>query len=140
MYKKILLAYDGSEHSKRAGENAIHIAKCGGAESILEIVYAVDATKAKHDVLSNWNSLSLEEKRKELLTGVTKKASDEGVKYEIKILQGEAGPSIIKYANENNFDLVIIGSRGLDRIQEFVLGGVSHKVAKRVKCPILIVK
>lgn len=139
MYKKILLAYDGSEHSKRAGDNAVYIAKCS-SESKLEIVYVVDANKAKHDVLSNWNSLSIEEKRKELLTGVTKKATDEGVDYSIKILQGEAGPSIIKYANENDFDLVIIGSRGLDGIQEFVLGSVSHKVAKRANCPVLIVK
>lgn len=139
MYKKILLAYDGSEHSKRAGDNAITIAKCN-QDSKLDIVYIVDANKAKHDVLSNWNSLSLEEKRKELLTGVTKKATDEGVEYAIKILQGEAGPSIIKYANDNEFDLVVIGSRGLDRVQEFVLGSVSHKVAKRVNCPVLIVK
>ncbi|MCT8136498.1 universal stress protein [Anaerobacillus sp. CMMVII] len=139
MYKKILLAYDGSEHSKRAAENAIQIAKCS-SDSTVEIVYVVDANKAKNDVLSNWNTMNLEEKRKELLTGVTKKATDEGVKYSIKILQGEAGPSIIKYANDNDFNIVIIGSRGLDGIQEFVLGSVSHKVAKRVNCPVLIVK
>lgn len=139
MYKKILLAYDGSEHSKRAAENAIKIAKCS-LDSKVIIVYVVDANKAKHDVLSNWNTLSLEEKRKELLTGVTKLAADEGVEYSIEILQGEAGPSIIKFANENDFDLVMIGSRGLDGIQGFVLGSVSHKVAKRVNCPVLIVK
>lgn len=139
MYKKILLAYDGSEHSKRAGENAIQIAK-GRPETKIEIVYIVDANKAKNDVLSNWNAMSLEEKRKELLSGVTQLADEEGITYEVKILQGEAGPSIIKYANENNFDLVILGSRGLDGIQEFVLGSVSHKVAKRVNCPVLIVK
>lgn len=139
MYKKILLAYDGSKHSKRAAENAIKIGKCS-PDSTVEIVYVVDANKAKNDVLSNWNTMSLEEKRKELLTGVTKKAEDEGVAYSIKILQGEAGPTIIKYANESNADLVIIGSRGLDGIQGFVLGSVSHKVAKRANCPVLIVK
>ncbi len=139
MYQKILLAYDGSEHSKRAAENAIQIAKCN-SDSKVEIVYVVDANKAKHDVLNNWNTMSLEEKRKELLTGVTKTATDEGVEYSIQILQGEAGPSIIKYANENDFDLLIIGSRGLDGIQGFVLGSVSHKVAKRANCPVMIVK
>ena len=39
-----------------------------------------------------------------------------------------------------NFDLVIIGSRGLNSLQEMVLGSVSHKVVKRVKCPVHIVK
>ncbi|WP_100373387.1 universal stress protein [Bacillus sp. FJAT-45037] len=139
MYQKILLAYDGSKYSKRAGENALHIAKCS-AESSIEILYVVDGNKAKHDVLSNWNSLSVEDKRKQLLTGVTKAADDMGIKYSIKILHGESGPTIIKYANEQNVDLVVIGSRGLDGIQEFVLGSVSHKVAKGAKCPVLIVK
>jgi SulP family sulfate permease len=58
-----------------------------------------------------------------------------------KIIRGEEpGPTIVKYVNENNFDVVVMGSRGLNAIQEFVLGSVSHKVAKRANCPVLIVK
>jgi nucleotide-binding universal stress UspA family protein len=37
-------------------------------------------------------------------------------------------------------DLMIIGSRGLNSLQEMVLGSVSYKVIKRVQCPVLIVK
>lgn len=53
------------------------------------------------------------------------------------MLYGEPGPSIVYYANKEQFDLVIIGSRGLNSLQEMVLGSVSHKVVKRVKCPVL---
>lgn len=56
------------------------------------------------------------------------------------ILHGTPGPEIIKYANEQQVDLVVIGSRGLNSLQEMVLGSVSHKVMKRVNCPALIVK
>ncbi|MDV2686234.1 universal stress protein [Alkalihalophilus lindianensis] len=132
MYKRILLAYDGSKYSKRAGEHALNIAQCN-RDSMIEFVYVVDGNKAKHDVLSNWNSLSVDQKRKELLIGVTKEAEELGINYTIKILHDESGPAIIKHANEQGFDIVIVGSRGLDGIQELVLGSVSHKVAKRAK-------
>jgi nucleotide-binding universal stress UspA family protein len=71
---------------------------------------------------------------------VERMAKESGVSYEIKILHGEPGPVIVDYVNKNNFEIVIIGSRGLNGLQEFVLGSVSHKVAKRANCPVLIVK
>ncbi|OLS40038.1 universal stress protein [Bacillus sp. MRMR6] len=139
MYKKIALATDGSEHSKRAAENAIHIAKCS-AESKIEVIYVVDHDKVKSDVLSNWNSADIGDARRSRMREVEKMAKESGVAFEIKILHGEPGPVIVDYVNKNNFEIVIIGSRGLNTLQEFVLGSVSHKVAKRVKCPVLIVK
>ncbi len=139
MYKKIALATDGSEHSKRAAENAIHIAKCSSGSKI-EIIYVVDHDKVKSDVLSNWNSADIGDTRKSRMREVEKLAKESGVLYEIKILHGEPGPTIVDYVNKNNFEIVIIGSRGLNVLQEFVLGSVSHKVAKRANCPVLIVK
>jgi nucleotide-binding universal stress UspA family protein len=139
MYKKILLATDGSEHSKRAAENAMHIAKCT-EDSMVEVVYVVDANRAKSDVLANWNSVEINDSRKERMKDVEKKAKEAGIRYEIKVLHGEPGPAIVEYVNQNNIDIVVIGSRGLNGLQEFMLGSVSHKVAKRANCPVLIVK
>jgi nucleotide-binding universal stress UspA family protein len=139
MYKKIYLATDGSEHSKRAAENAIHIAKCSSG-SKMEIIYVVDPDRAKTETLSNWNSRDNKDKRKKRVVEVEKMAQEAGIAYEIQILNGEPGPTIVEYANKNKADIVIIGSRGLNALQEFVLGSVSHKVAKRANCPVLIVK
>ncbi|MBT2756890.1 universal stress protein [Mesobacillus foraminis] len=139
MYKKILLATDGSEHSKRAAENAIKIAKCG-QNSKMEIVYVIDHDKVKSDVLSNWNSPDFIDKRKDRIKDVEKMAQEAGISYEIKMLQGDPGPVIVDYVNKHRFEIAIIGSRGLNGLQEFVLGSVSHKVAKRANCPVLIVK
>lgn len=139
MYKKIALATDGSEHSKRAAENAVNIAKYS-PNSKIEVLYVVDPDKVKSDVLSNWNSANIGDIRKNRLKEVERIAIDSGVSYEIKFLHGEPGPVIVDYVNKNNFEIVIIGSRGLNGLQEFVLGSVSHKVAKRANCPVLIVK
>lgn len=139
MYKKILLATDGSEHSKRATENALHIGKCSSGSKV-EIVYVIDHDKVKSDVLSNWNTAEIGDKHKNRLKDIEKMAKDSNVAYETKILYGEPGPVIVDYANKNNVDVVVIGSRGLNGLQEFVLGSVSHKVAKRANSPVLIVK
>ncbi|MFS0862432.1 universal stress protein [Fredinandcohnia sp. 179-A 10B2 NHS] len=139
MYKKILLATDGSEHSKRAAENAINIAKCS-LGSMIEVVYVVDPDKVKSDVLKNWNSVDFGDKCKERMKDVEKLANAANVPFEVKILHGDPGPTIVNYANKYNFEIIIIGSRGLNVLQEFVLGSVSHKVAKRANCPVLIVK
>jgi nucleotide-binding universal stress UspA family protein len=139
MYKKILLATDGSEHSKRAAENAIHMASCSDG-SKMEIIYVVDPNRAKSETLSNWNSVDTSDKRKKRVEEVENMAKEAGIDYEVHILNGDPGPTIVEYANKNNADVVIIGSRGLNVLQEFVLGSVSHKVAKRANCPVLIVK
>lgn len=139
MFKKILLAADGSSHSLRAAEKAIELAK-HNPETSIDVIYVVDGKTSKEDVLHNWNSLGTENKRMEKMAFIESRAKKDKVNYEIKIIRGEPGPSIVKYANENAFDIVVIGSRGLNIMQEMVLGSVSHKVAKRAKCPVLIVK
>ncbi|MBD8070037.1 universal stress protein [Bacillus sp. PS06] len=139
MYKNIYLATDGSEHSKRATENAIHIAKCSEG-SMVEIIYVIDPSKAKSEALTNWNSPDVEDKRKKRINEVESMIREAGISYEVTILNGEPGPTIVEHINKNNADIVILGSRGLNVLQEFVLGSVSHKVAKRANCPVLIVK
>jgi len=139
MFKKILLAADGSLHSLRAAEKAIEIAKLN-PYSFVDVVYVVDGKTSKEDVLHNWNQIDTETKRRKKMEMIEKKAQKDHVNYDVKIIRGEPGQTIVKFANDHQYDLVVIGSRGLNMMQEMVLGSVSHKVAKRVKCPVLIVK
>lgn len=139
MYKKILLAADGSDHSLRATDHAIAFAKCH-EEASISIVFVVDPDETRTEVLHNWQSLDIRERRKARLKPLEDKCAEAGIPYEVTILHGKPGPTVVEYANQERFDLVVIGSRGLNTLQEFVLGSVSHKVAKRVNCPVLIVK
>lgn len=139
MFKKILVASDGSEHAIRAAEKAATLAKLE-KDAIIEIVYVVDDATSKSDVLRNWEAVDIESKRKALLNTTEEICRKAGVSFETKIIHGEPGPAIVKHANENHVDLVVIGSRGLNSLQEMVLGSVSHKVAKRANCPVMIIK
>ncbi len=139
MYNKILLAADGSKHSLRAADKAIALAKMNES-ALIEVVYVVDSKTSKADVLIQWDNFGVAEKRKERLKDMVERANNAGVKFEIKLLRGEPAPTLIKYANENDFDIFVIGSRGLNSLQEMMLGSVSHKIAKGVHCPVMIVK
>lgn len=139
MFKQILLASDGSDHALRATMRAIDVIN-HHPDCHVTLLYVVDSSTSKIDVLHGEGIESIESRRKERLASTEQKLNEAGVVYDIKTIRGEPGTSIVRYANEHEFDLVVIGSRGLNRFQEMVLGSVSHKVAKRVKCPVMIVK
>jgi nucleotide-binding universal stress UspA family protein len=91
-------------------------------------------------MLSEGNKEAVQEKRLRKLRPTEEILKNHHVNFKVELLKGEPGPEIVKYANKKNFDLVVVGSRGLNGLQEMVLGSVSHKVAKRVECPVMIVK
>ncbi|WP_163971123.1 universal stress protein [Oceanobacillus halotolerans] len=138
MFTKILLATDGSDHSVRSTHYATELAEKFGAT--IGVVYVVDGSTSKTDVLHHTDKFEVKKKRKEKIKKVEDVLQNTGIEYEIHILHGEPGPTIVSFANKNEFDCVVIGSRGLNEFQTFILGSVSHKVAKRVNCPVLIVK
>ncbi|HLR68499.1 MAG TPA: universal stress protein [Virgibacillus sp.] len=139
MYKRILLAVDGSENSLRATDEAVKIAslipKCK-----IEVIYVADFSKTKNEILHSQGKEELEYSRRKNLVPVEEKIKSKNITYQLKVLHGYPGPTIIEHANEEKVDMVVIGSRGLNTLQEMVLGSVSHKVMKRVNCPALIVK
>ncbi|EOR21656.1 universal stress protein [Niallia circulans] len=139
MYKKILLAIDGSEHSKRATEEAMKIASLS-EESTIKLVYVVDFSKSKDEVLHAHNKEELELSRKKKLLPFEELLNANNIDFSFELLHGDPGPAIVEHANKKKFDMVVIGSRGLNTLQEMVLGSVSHKVVKRANCPVLIVK
>lgn len=139
MYKHILLAAEGSENAVRAAKEAIKIAS-NNEEALIDIVYVADYQKVKSEILHTTSNEALHLERRRKIYNVEKLIIDANINYKVTILHGTPGPEIVKYANGNAVDLVVIGSRGLNSLQEMVLGSVSHKVMKRVNCPALIVK
>ncbi|MEK3890344.1 universal stress protein [Bacillus sp. FSL K6-3431] len=139
MYEKVLLAVDGSENSLRATKEAVKLASLV-TKCIIHVVYVADFSKSKNEILHSQGKEELELSRRKKLYHIEELLKSKKLSYEFKILRGEPWPKIIEYENNEKFNLVVIGSRGLNAFQEMVLGSVSHKVVKRVNCPVLIVK
>ncbi|MEH7455784.1 universal stress protein [Bacillus sp. JJ1127] len=140
MYKQIILACDGSGYAFRAAKHAARIAKYD-TEANVEVVYVVNNGTAKTDIIQGETDIeTIAASRQDRLREIEAILQQEEVPYKITILHGDPGETLVQYVNTGDIDLVIVGSRGLNALQEMVLGSVSHKVAKRVKCPVMIVK
>ncbi len=140
MFQKILLASDGSKHALNATEKTILFIE-NKQNAFIEIVYVVDENTSKSDVLNyHLDSLGIAAHRKEILSLTEKKIKDANIPYKITILHGDPGTCIVDFANKNNFDIVIMGNTTRSCIKEIVHESVSHKVAKAVKCAILLVR
>lgn len=139
MYPNILLAADGSENSIRAAKEAVKIAKLSDETSVT-ILFVIDVEKVKKEVLHAQSIDSLYMERRQKLLPIEQLFEEQNITFKVEMVHGTPGPEIVKYANSQSVDLVIIGSRGLNSLQEMVLGSVSHKVMKRVNCPAMIVK
>ncbi|VEF47248.1 universal stress protein [Bacillus freudenreichii] len=139
MYNRLLLAADGSKNSIRAAEEAAKLARLSEGTTV-EIIYVMDYSKSKGEVLQSRDGEILEAERRKQLIPLEDIFIKGEIPYKLTMLQGDPGPAIVEYANKSTCDMVIIGSRGLNTLQEMVLGSVSHKVAKRVDSPVLIVK
>ncbi|MFB6490151.1 MAG: universal stress protein [Thermoproteus sp. AZ2] len=141
MFRRILVAYDGSQHAKRALDVAIDLAKKYGAE--LHVVEVVDTATllglsmgpVPPDVVD-----SIREKAKADLADAKSRAEAQGVRAETAMLEGDPAGTIIDYAERIGADLIVTGSRGLSTVKRLFLGSVSTGVVTHAKKPVLVVK
>src|SRR5699024_9578315 len=120
MYKHILIAADGSEHSQRAAKNAVQLAQCH-PDANIEIVYVFDPHKAKSEALNHWDVEYVGDQRKRRIKSVEEIVSRSGVSYETTVLNGEPRHMLVDYADRNEVDLVGMGRRCLSALQEMGL-------------------
>lgn len=138
--KNILLAADGSVHAVNATEELVKLSE-GFPDVHVTVISVIDSSESKSaalDLKSNKDLLHMRRLKK--IEETLNKLERAKIEYQVELLHGDPGPSIIKYASEHPTDLLVLGSRGLNSLQEMVMGSVSHKIVKQVACPVLVVK
>jgi nucleotide-binding universal stress UspA family protein len=140
MYKKILVANDGSEGAKKALKVAIDLAKQYNAElhgiSVEEHLPHYAATigeveefrKEANDFFKTINDEAIEEARQE------------GIELYTKVQAGHEVETIIQYAKDGKFDLLVIGFMGHSKIFGRVWGSTSQNITKLSPCTVIVVK
>lgn len=141
--KKILVAIDGLENSKKALEKAKEIGLLNNSE--IEILYVISCLRNCHPYVidqayeAEINKVLLEQGKKilheaeEIFKGYTGKVNT-------FIQCGDAAKEIIDKAEKMNCDLVVMGSRGLNAFSRAMLGSISNKVLNHINISVLIVK
>ena len=136
---KIAVALDGSKHAIRAAEYALSLLK-NEQQAELEVISVTDYNRVEDEqlLLQSPKSLSLYQDR--IVRPVVELAEKAGVKTTVTLLRGNPDEEIIKHLNTEDVEQLVLGSRGMNIMQEMVLGSVSRSVMEKANCPVTIVK
>lgn len=138
-YSKILVPTDGSSYALLAGRHAAYLAKGLGASVI--VLNAMDTDMAFHSGIHYADEVAQLEKSglkatasiKELCTGA-------GVETKELVVRGSPVEAILKVADDEHADLIVMGTVGMSAVERVLLGSVSEKVSRHAHCPVLLVR
>jgi nucleotide-binding universal stress UspA family protein len=140
MFKKILVANDGSEGAIKALKTAINLAKRYSAElhsiSVEEGVPHYAATIGEVDEYRREANDYFDKINNEAIA----EANKEGIELHTKVQAGHEVETIVQYAKNGNFDLLVIGFMGHSKIFGRVWGSTSQNITKLSPCTVIVVK
>lgn len=140
MFRKILIAHDGSEGAKKALRVAIALAKQFGAD--------LDSISVKERPPHFAETMGEVTEQQEEVTRFFARVTDEaiaealdtGVHLKCTVLSGHEVETIIKFAREGQYDLLVVGFMGHSRAFGRIWGGTSQNLTKTAPCAVLVVK
>lgn len=137
-FTNILVAFDGSEHSCRALDTALKIAQC--SQCRIKIVYAFDKVpvilgddETEHFIERVMN------RGRQILAEAAQHMPGTDIEFSLDNVEGPAAEAILRVAQSDGCDLIVIGSRGLSMVQGILLGSVSYRVLHHAAVPVLVV-
>jgi nucleotide-binding universal stress UspA family protein len=145
MFKSILVPFDGSTGAEGALRKAIDLARLCGARLTVLTVYRhhsmleASLSMVRKDDPGNLDDV-MRDYAKEVAAhakAICKEAGLEDVRAFVK--SGQPARTIVHFAEEHGYDLIVLGSRGLGSIENYLLGSVSHKVTGLADCPVMVV-
>ena len=139
LFEKILVPFDGSEHSIWALGKAVQIAKKVGGEITLIHVYSISRIAITPMQVYKY-AQAMRKHGGGILEDGKKKAEAEGVQVQTLLVDGHTVEEILKAVKEGNFGLVVIGARGTSKIKGLLMGSVSEAVTRHASCPVLVVR
>ena len=139
VFLNILVATDGSAHSRRALEEAVDLARATNARLTL---LTVAPPLSSYVTLAGVDPARMREELDRWAEGRLREAAawipDDVIAHTVQ-RSGHAGPEIIAELREGSYDLVVVGSRGRGRAQEGLLGSVNGYVHFHSHVPLLSV-
>ena len=147
MFKRILVAIDGSAHSMKAAETGIQLARTYDTDlTFLHVTTKLNLPDQLRDYLkgeqlAGQDLLAIDDATRRVVADISAKAEAEGVR-KVKTIfrEGKPARTIVAYAKSARIDTIVMGSRGLSELESALLGSVSHKVASLADCTVMIVK
>jgi nucleotide-binding universal stress UspA family protein len=139
--KKVMIATDGSINTEKAVITGVEIAKSMEAKLYaIHVVPHIHAPVAKGGGLSKAREEHVISDGEKAIDHVEELAKKAGVDVEKRVLEGNPGKEIIRFAQENDIDLIVMGRLGKSGVSRFLIGGVSDKVVRGSDVEVLIAR
>jgi len=148
MIRKILVPTDGSDHARKAVEYASDLALKYNAEVFL--IHVVNEPKVPEEIVQFMRNEHVEESpssvylqmvAKKIMGAAEKKVREKGVReVQSLVVEGDPAEGIIEFAQKSGIDMIVMGSRGLGKLESLFLGSVSNKVCHLADCTCVTVK
>jgi nucleotide-binding universal stress UspA family protein len=144
-FSKILVGIDQSESSNLTFEYALRLSKLSGAKIYLVYVIQIPQAAGSFVGISDLEKY-LEEEAQKLLDSIVMRVAKKFNfgknvnNIERIIKKGHPSKVILDLSKSIGVDLIVVGSRGIGGVKEFLLGSISHTVARHASVPVLIVK
>ncbi|MEA4926445.1 MAG: universal stress protein [Syntrophomonadaceae bacterium] len=145
MFKKILVPVDGSDSSMVAAEVAANIAmKNEGVIKLLYVVrpYLIQYPKANAGTGSpeSLAPVGAVELGKAVVEKIKKEISATDVRIETELAYGNPAQVTVSAAKTDEYDLIVMGSRGISGLTGSLIGSVSQSVSHMAPCPVLLTR
>lgn len=145
--KKIVVAIDGSPQSDKAAEEAVRMASSAGG-AVKSHVYAIlvlpkSDAPAVIDYLpdsGNGSHPNLDETRERMFYVIEKAAREADVEFDSVLAYGDPADEIVRFAEEKECDVIVIGSSGKGRVKRALQGSVSIDVALHAHISVYVVR
>ena len=116
------------------------MSKLAGEGTVVIVLNAISEQDAQASIKAGVHLNKLTGRTKQAIGKTRKVLEDYGIDYDQIIVRGNAKEELLKHANSGKYEIVVLSNRKAEDKKKFVLGSVSHKVAKRATTPVLIVK
>lgn len=143
MLKKILVPFDGSGYSEKAYEKALEIAEKFESDIIVMTVLQSKIPDSSGVSIDRLQELQDEQENEatNMLRKLETEAKNKNIPFSIKVVHNpSSSEGIATFAENNNIDLIVMGSHGRTGFRKIVLGSVANGVIGHTKCPVLITK
>ncbi len=140
VFKRILVAYDGSDNALRACEAAAALAKGLGAE--VRLIYVIPTLSVYTAPLSDQYYAFQQEQADGLLKKGMSVFEKQGVEIKKDVVRARYSivETIISYADDSHCDLIVVGARGAGGFEKLLVGSVSSGVVAHANCPVLVAR
>lgn len=141
MYERILIPTDGSDEAEAAAQHGVNLAESLDAAIVaLHVIDAGVSGLPSQSIKQAEDLPEMEAHGEELCERIIDMADEAGVDSEFAIEKGKPYEEITEFADGNDIDAIVMGTRGRSGIEDYLLGNVTEKVVRTSNVPVVTIR